>query len=182
MANNINPCRRAIAKEVMDVVTPRGTLDRYEVAAILNDIGNFDMSNFKGRLTLQKTVYLLQSFGLNLGYVFKWYLHGTYCPTLASDGRAIEELAPNMPAIPIEFESEQAQRRYLEFKEFLADKKYDPAMLEISSSVCYLDGLGLEKGEILELVKDKKPKFSMEQCKAAWGDLEKYGVVGHRNG
>ena len=48
----------------------RRPLDQYELAAVLNDIGNFDMSNFKGRLTLQKTVYLLQSFGLDLGYEF----------------------------------------------------------------------------------------------------------------
>ena len=158
-----------------------GTLDRYEMAAILNDIGNFDTSNFKGRLTLQKTVYLLQSFGLNLGYVFKWYLHGTYCPALANDGFAMEKIAPSMPSIPIEFEAERNQRRYLEFKEYLADKKNDPAMLEISSSICYLDGLGFKKGEILELVKNKKPKFSIEQCRTAWDDLEKYRVVGCSN-
>lgn len=164
------------------MVAQGSALDRYEMAAILNDIGNFDMSNFKGRLTLQKTVFLLQSFGLNLGYVFEWYLHGAYCPTLASDGYAMDEIASSMPTIPIELESEQAQRRYLEFKEFLADKKDNPTMLEIASSICYLDGLDIEKGEILELVKNKKPKFSMEQCQAAWNDLEKYGVVGHRNG
>ena len=156
--------------------------DRYEMAAILNDIGNFDMSTFKGRLTLQKTVFLLQSFGLSLGYVFKWYLHGPYCPTLANDGYAMDEIASSMPTIPIELESEQAQRRYLEFKDFLAGKKDDPAMLEISSSICFLDRLGFEKGEMFEIVKNKKPKFSMELCQAAWGDLEEYGVVGHRNG
>ena len=157
------------------------TMDRYELAAILNDIGNFDVSNFKGRLTLQKTVYLLQSFGLNLGYEFRWYIHGTYCPSLTNDGFAIEEIAPNMPRIPIEFEAEHAQRRYAEFKEFLADKKDDPAMLEISSSICYLDGLGLEKDEILKLVENKKPKFRMEQCREAWKDLERYSVVGRRH-
>lgn len=170
-----------IAKEVMGLAASEGTLDRYEMAAILNDIGNFDTSNFKGRLTLQKTVYLLQSFGLNLGYVFKWYLHGTYCPALANDGFAMEKIAPSMPSIPIEFEAERNQHRYLEFKEYLADKKNDPAMLEISSSICYLDSLGFEKGEILELVKNKKPKFSIEQCRTAWDDLEKYRVVGCSN-
>lgn len=157
-------------------------MGRYEMAAILNDIGNFDMANFKGRLTLQKTIYLLQSFGVSLGYEFKWYLHGTYCPALMTDGLAIEEVAPSLPSIPIKFESEHAQRRYVEFKEFLADKKHDPAMLEVASSVCYLDGIGLEKGEILELVKNKKRKFTTEQCQRAWDDLERYRVVGDRHG
>ena len=158
------------------------TVDRYELAAILNDIGNFDMSNFKGRLTLQKTVYLLQSFGLDLGYKFVWYIHGTYCPLLANDGFAIEEIASRMPRIPIEFEAERAQRRYAEFKEFLANKKDDPAMLEISSSICYLDGYGIEKDRILEFVENKKAKFRLEQCQEAWRDLERYGVVGRRHG
>lgn len=153
-------------------------LDMYELAAILKDIGNFDMSSFKGRLTLQKTIHLMQSFGLNLGYVFKWYLHGTYCPTLAYDGLAMDDIASSMPAIPIELESGQAQHRYLEFKDYLDDKKYDPAMLDVSSAICYLDRLGIEKGEILELVKGKKPRFSAEQCQAAWDDLERYEVVG----
>lgn len=158
------------------------SVDRYELAAILNDVGNFDMSNFKGRLTLQKTVYLLQSFGLNLGYKFVWYIHGTYCPLLANDGFDIEEIASRMPRIPIEFEGERVQRRYAEFKEFLANKKDDPAMLEISSSICYLDGYGVEKDRILEFVENKKAKFRMEQCQEAWRDLERYGVVGRRHG
>ena len=157
-------------------------LDRYELAAVLNDIGNFDMTNFKGRLTLQKTVYLLQSFGLDLGYEFTWHLHGTYCVALARDGLAIEEIAPGMPKIPIELEDDGMQRRYAEFKEFLDDKKHDPAMLEIASSICYLAGIGMEKSKILRLVEDKKPRFSGEQCRRAWGDLERYGVVGGRHG
>lgn len=157
-------------------------LDRYELAAVLNDIGNFDMSNFKGRLTLQKTVYLLQSFGINLGYRFAWYLHGTYCPALAYDGFAIESIAPDMPEIPIEFEADGVQRRYAEFKEFLSDKKHDPAMLEIASLICYLDGIGVERGEILRLVEDKKAGLGAGQCRRAWDDLERYKAVGSRHG
>lgn len=160
----------------------RQTVERHELAAILNDIGNFDVSNFKGRLTLQKTVYLLQSFGINLGYKFTWYLHGTYCTALARDGFAIESIAPRMPKIDINFETDDAQRRYAEFKEFLRDKKLDPAMLEISSSICHLDSTGMEKGEILRRVERKKPKFSAEQCERAWDDLERHRVVGNRHG
>lgn len=157
-------------------------LDRYELAAVLNDVGNFDMGSFEGRMTLQKTVYLLQSFGLDLGYEFTWHLHGTYCIALARDGLAIEEIAPSMPEIPIELEGDGMQRRYAEFKEFLGDKKHDPAMLEIASSICYLAGIGMEKGEILRLVEDMKVRFREEQCKRAWCDLERYGVVGGRSG
>lgn len=154
-------------------------VERHELAAILNDIGNFDVSDFEGRLTLQKTVYLLQSFGINLGYKFTWYLHGAYCTALARDGFAIESIAPGMPKIDINFEADAAQRRYAEFKEFLRDKKLDPALLEISSSICHMGSIGMEKGEILRRVECKKPRFSAEQCERAWDDLEVYRVVGN---
>ena len=87
-----------------------------------------------------------------------------------------------MPKIPIEFETGTTQRRYVEFKEFLDDKKHDPAMLEIASSICYLADIGMEKSEILRLVENKRPSFSAEQCGQAWDDLARYGVVGGRHG
>jgi uncharacterized protein YwgA len=37
------------------------------------------------RLKLQKTVYLLQSCGLNLGYGFSWYRYGPYSQELVYD-------------------------------------------------------------------------------------------------
>lgn len=154
-------------------------MGKYGLAAILNDIGGLDMGTFKGRLTLQKTVYLLQSFGVDLGYRFRWYLHGAYCTKLARDGFAIEGAASRMPAIPIEFEEDHMQSLYAEFKDFMADKKADPATLEIASSICYLDGCGLEKDEVLKHVEGKKAEFGREQCQHAWNELEKYRVVGH---
>ena len=34
-------------------------VDEYDLAAIMKDIGNFDMDTFEGRLSFQKTIYLL---------------------------------------------------------------------------------------------------------------------------
>ena len=41
------------------------------------------------RLKLQKMVYLLQAYGMRLGYGFVWYKYGPYSKTLVSDAYAV---------------------------------------------------------------------------------------------
>lgn len=43
------------------------------------------VKTFSDRLAIQKSIYLSQEFGINLGYFFRWYLHGPYSPSLARD-------------------------------------------------------------------------------------------------
>lgn len=152
-------------------------VDEYDLAVIMKDIGNFDMDTFKGRLSFQKTVYLLQYFGVYLGYDFGWYIHGTYSPALTRAGFKIRDLVKRMPEIDIRFASDEAQANYGKFKEFIEDKKDDPALLEIGASLCYLARLKLQKERMLELVAAKKPHFTTDQCVRVWADLEKHGVV-----
>jgi len=45
--------------------------------------------SFEDRLILQKAVYLAQATGVHLGYYFRWYLRGPYCPAVADDGFGI---------------------------------------------------------------------------------------------
>lgn len=47
------------------------------------------VDTFEDRLILQKTVHLAQAAGVNLGYYFRWYLRGPYCPSVADDGYCI---------------------------------------------------------------------------------------------
>jgi uncharacterized protein YwgA len=64
-----------------------------ELGGILKRIGNYNPemfeSSFNDRLIFQKTIYLLQAFGLYLGYYFSWYIHGPYSTTLTRDGFAL---------------------------------------------------------------------------------------------
>lgn len=152
-------------------------LDHCDLAAIMKDIGNFDMGSFEGRLSFQKTVYLLQAFGVYLGYDFGWYIHGTYCPALTRDGFAIRGIVKKIPKINLHFASEETQQSYVKFKEFIEDDKNDPALLEIGASICYLSQLKLKKDELLDLVENKKPNFTKAQCVRMWDKLVKYGVV-----
>lgn len=48
-----------------------------------------DISSFERRLTLQKSVYLAQAAGVNLGYPYRWYLRGPYSQTLTADAFAL---------------------------------------------------------------------------------------------
>lgn len=152
-------------------------MEHYELAAILKDVGNFSMDDFAGRLTLQKTVRLLQAFGVDLGYHFAWYLHGPYCKALFKDGHEARRVIDGLPRVEVSFEGEETQKRYEQFKEFMQDKKHDPTLLEICASICHLAAAGIGKDDILKVVEDKKPEFSRAQCVSMWDELEKYGAV-----
>jgi uncharacterized protein YwgA len=43
------------------------------------------LDSFSDRLILQKTIYLAQAAGVDLGYYYRWYLRGPYCPDVADD-------------------------------------------------------------------------------------------------
>ncbi len=152
-------------------------MDAYDLGAILKDVGNFDMSEFKGRLILQKTVYLLQSFGVDLGYKFGWYLHGTYCTKLAGDGFELKKVMDDIPKLEIKFTDVDVQSSYEKYMQFIDDKKFDPDLLEIASSIHYLSRSNFEKDEVLGMVERKKKQFTRDQCIRIWNELEKHGVI-----
>lgn len=153
-------------------------MDNYVLALLLRDIGNFDMSSFRGRLLFQKTIQLLQSFGIDCGYRYNWYLRGPYSPDLAKVGYELKDIMPKLPDIPIEFEDEADRVRYDRFRAFIHDKKDRPDALEIASSICFLrneEGLGKEM--VLRLTKGKRSHFTMDGCQRLWDELETYEVV-----
>ena len=43
------------------------------------------LATFDDRLSAQKAVYLAQAAGADLGYFYRWYLRGPYCPAVADD-------------------------------------------------------------------------------------------------
>ena len=152
-------------------------MERYELAAILKDVGNFSMDDFEGRATLQRTVCLLQAFGVNLGYCFTWYLRGPYCRALFWDGHEARGVIDSLPGAHVSFEG-RAQGRYGQFKEFMRDKKHDLVRLEACASISYLAAAGLGRDDILEVAEDKMPELGRGQCASMWDELEGYGVVG----
>jgi hypothetical protein len=52
----------------------------------LKELGvELDISKFGDRIRIQKSVYLGQLSGVDLGYRYSWYLRGPYCPSLTRD-------------------------------------------------------------------------------------------------
>lgn len=68
-------------------------MDKKQIGAklVMDDLHlPFEIDQFDDRLILQKAIYLAQATGVDLGYYYRWYLHGPYCPALAKDGFAIK--------------------------------------------------------------------------------------------
>jgi uncharacterized protein YwgA len=152
------------------------------LGGLLRRIGNFDQqsfaSSFDQRLILQKTVYLLQAFGLFLGYGFSWYIRGPYSPLLAHHGYNLAKAKKKVPLV--RFTTKKSEKKFDEFLDFLSSKKDDADWLEILASIHLLRRLypNYSKVKILKLVESKQPYFSKEICEKAWNDLKKYGLVG----
>lgn len=134
------------------------------------------MGNFAGRLTLQKTVYLLWAFGINLGYEHTWYKHGVYSPTLTRAGFELEATIKDLPN-QMEFASKDTQTRYGEFLDFMQDKKDNPDLLEICSTIHYLHIAGNNKDEVLDITAHKKDNFHESDCVKMWGQLVQVGLI-----
>ena len=71
------------------------------IGGIIKRVSNFSMASLEDRKKFQKTIYLLQAFGIDLGYEFIWYLHGPYSPELTRVGYAIEEITISAQSIDI---------------------------------------------------------------------------------
>lgn len=150
----------------------------YELGLLIKDIDNFDLSNFDGRLRFQKTIQILQSFGIDLGYRFSWYLRGPYSPTLTKDGFDLQDVIYRIPKLKMDFRRKEDDSRYSDFKELIQDKKDDPDQLEIVSSICFLyKEKQKARDEVLDLTAGKRKHFTMEQCRQIWDELARYGVV-----
>ena len=144
---------------------------------VLRNLDNFDMSTFDGRLTLQKTVYLMQSFGIYLGHNFSWYLRGPYSSHLATVGFALQDIYDKIPT-DAHFEKD-TQRKFDNFVEFMSDKKTDPDRLEILASIHFLKKINpkMTKSGIIEKVKNKQKYFTKKQCAEAWQELEGRSLI-----
>jgi uncharacterized protein YwgA len=147
------------------------------LGAVLKRIGNFDLSTFKGRLVLQKTVYLMQSYGLYFGYKFSWYVHGPYSPELTREAFKIYPFLNKIPGA--KFAKPQTEKRFQDFLCFVGEKKSDPDWLEQLACIDFLSSLNPDanKEAILKAVLNHETHFSKRQCEEAWNHLVKNDLI-----
>lgn len=147
------------------------------LGTLLKRIGNFNLGTFKGRLVLQKTIYLLQTCGLNLGYKFSWYIHGPYSPELTKDAFRLQDVYKQIPVA--EFTNPKIESKFNEFVSFLGERKTDGDWLEQIACTHFLKVLNPEedKEEIIQKVLRHEYHFTKEQCRRAWDYLEKRNLI-----
>jgi uncharacterized protein YwgA len=154
------------------------------LGGIFRRVGNFQpnvfMSSFDARLIFQKTVYLLQAFGLYLGFDFSWYLRGPYSPMLAHYGYEIAKT--NKPIPLVKFADPQSERKFEEFLDFLGPEKENAEWLEILASIHMQWKLypWKSRDDILKIVVRKQSYFTTEKCEEAWNYLSRYGLIGDK--
>lgn len=148
------------------------------LGALLKRIGTFNLGTFGGRLVLQKTIYLLQSYGLNLGYNFSWYIHGPYSPQLTKDAFRLQNIYSQIPAA--EFTDPKIERRLTEFLKFVGDKKTDGDWLEQLACTHFLKSLNPAEKEANIIIKvlNHENHFTQEQCQRAWAYLVENKLIG----
>lgn len=163
-----------------------GIIDRVEiVGGLLKRIGNFDSElypiNFDQRLIFQKTIYLLQAFGLYIGIPFSWYLHGPYSTILAKHGYDLTKRYKE--TCPIRFANMASEERFRQFTEFLGTRGRDAKWLEGLASLHFLTNTypNFPKKLVISMVLRKQPYLTNEECLEAWSYLVHHGLIRDRD-
>lgn len=117
------------------------------------------------RLKLQKTIYLLQAYGLQLGYGFSWYRYGPYSQDLVSDAyRVLHAEEPKYEKEAQLWSFNQASRREFDtFRKICGETLLnDPRQLELVASVDFAYTTWYptaEREEFPSRFKDHKRRF-----------------------
>ena len=148
------------------------------LAVIFKNIGMFDIENLRNRLIMQKTIYLLQAFGLDIGYKFYWDKYGVYSEVLKKDSKEINIFYKELPTINLQLKTE-AREKFDRYIKFMKNKKHNADKLEVASSIHYLYSLGWNKEKIEYIVNNKRNRFQNGKlCKTMWQELEEFKIIG----
>jgi len=142
------------------------------------------VDTFEDRLILQKSVYLAQAAGVNLGYYFRWYLRGPYCPSVAEDGYAISTELSHDAEDLAEWTLDKASSAKLKKMRGIADSSDRLALtkkLELLASVHYLidrdQVTDKSAGGVTAKLHACDKNFSEPEVAGAIGELKTYGLL-----
>ncbi|NDB33199.1 MAG: hypothetical protein EB150_08720 [Nitrososphaeria archaeon] len=138
---------------------------REKLIQLYSDLGvEPRLDNFASRKQLQKLTYLIEAFGIFLGFKFSWYLHGPYdrrlTAVLYDDTREESDRQ-----VDNTFQNEGEIIKKL--KEFLGRDIHSSRTLELIVSLHYLDYVGrkqnLTDDKIIEQLRSLKPQYTKEE-------------------
>lgn len=152
-------------------------MDIYVLSGLVKRLyPRFDIKNFSYRFKLQKFVFLLRGYGLDLGYPFSLYLKGPYSPDLARDAFLVDD----WEKMPLRrFNSESQENKFKKLIKFIKPKKNDEMWLEGASTIILLkeNNPYLKKDEMIQLFMKIKPKFGIKNTKEIYETLEIEGLI-----
>lgn len=142
---------------------------------------NLDINkdSFTNRLLSQKKIFLLQSLGVDLGYVYNWYVHGPYSPALTN------YIYNNIEVLLISdfsnYDLTDVTMNAIEKVKILANSKIagltEAELYELYASLLYIhknNTWGIDNtndNECIEKLLQYKPKYSKQQCEEAFKNL-----------
>lgn len=147
------------------------------LGSVLKRVGTFTMDSFEDRLVLQKRIYLLQVFGIYLGYKFAWYIHGPYSPNLTRDGFKLVAISNLIPKV--KFAKKNIEKKFNNYLSFLGNRHNDGDWLEQLSCTHFLKALYPEaqRDEIIQMVLDHEYHFTRKQCEEAYDYLVEHDLI-----
>jgi len=129
-------------------------------------------NNFRARLRLQKTIYLLQALGFPTGYEFSMYIRGPYSPELAND---YMELARKGLVHEYAKYAEVEEERWGPIVDKLAME--DVLVLEVAATLYDLLDAGWPLEEAKERVMELKPYATERLVEAGTRLLKELGLL-----
>ncbi len=142
------------------------------------------VKTFEDRLILQKAVHLAQAAGVDLGYYFRWYLYGPYCPSVAEDGFGVTgELAQGVDDFEGWALDEVSAKKLEGMRGLFADEDRSALArkLELLASVHFLVDRKQVRGqspeEIAGVLRKYDKQFSAEEVEKALGELRDHAIL-----
>lgn len=162
-------------------------MDRQQIGVKLTIDGlglEFKTDTFMDRLIMQKTVYLAQAAGINLGYFYHWYLHGPYSPSLTRDEFAIAaDITSGMDESEGWKLDEKSSQRLEGIKGIFSESERDKLAkkLELLASIHFLiDRKQVSKvnaNRITVILERFNKDFSEQDVRKALDELKAYGLL-----
>ena len=136
---------------------------------------------FDERLISQKKVFLLQEFGINLGYSYNWYIRGPYSPDLISYIYNKLDILSNYDFS--DYSLSEKAREQVEKVNKLADdcpKTLSQASwYELLASLLYI-AKKWKSEDLTSILIKQKPQYTEEECRAAITALKYYHELTNR--
>ena len=162
-------------------------MDRQQIGVKLttNGLGlDFKIKYFQDRLIMQKSVYLAQTAGVNLGCYYHWYLYGPYSPSLTRDEYAIAmDISADMDESEGWKLDDKSLQRLENIQSIFAEPDRDKLAkkLELLASVHFLidrrQVSGVDTSRITATLERFNKDFSKEEVEKALGELISYGLL-----